>query len=115
MSDHMERMIPKHEKRKRRERKKVSSPHFAKKYPAFHKFCSERVVGDQTYTTNTVTIVWEDGVYKLCLNNRPWGRSSWLSKAELPECFRTADTLLATNTVRWRTKGWKAAKHRELF
>lgn len=88
----------------------VSSPGFEQNYPSLYGFLANVQETDQFQKTGSVTLFWEDGVYKLVLNDRPMKRSCFLSHTRLVELFHMADRGLRGGSIRWRRKGYRATQ-----
>lgn len=73
------------------------------RYPTLWKLLTQ---GDETGGTlkanTTLLIVLDGGRVKLCLNDRPLGRSAWLTVRELPEGFGELEAALADGSLKWR-------------
>jgi len=92
----------------------LSTPDFGMKYPNLHDFLARERPGSKWHKTGCLTMFWEDGVYKLCLNDRPNKKSTFVSHVELATAFQIADRGLRSGTLRWRQKGYKEPMQREL-
>ncbi|GAH66996.1 unnamed protein product [marine sediment metagenome] len=88
----------------------TSSATFAEKYPSLQKFLAEKRKSPNQHKTGSVTLFVESGGYKLCLNDRPRARSTFVAAPSLGIAFAIADTGLERNTLDWRTKGYKSPK-----
>lgn len=80
----------------------VSSPLFADKYPSLYRFLSELRETKNFHKAGSLSVFWEGGVFKVCLNDRPEFRSTFVSSAQLGEAFLIADRGLRSKTLRWR-------------
>jgi len=90
----------------------MSTPGFEQNYPSLYAFLAEVRETSEFHHTGCVTLFWEDGVYKLVLNDRPLKRSCFLSNARLVELFHMADRGLRGDLLRWRRKGYRAPKRK---
>jgi hypothetical protein len=88
---------------------------FALSFPSLYRFLAELRKKGHQMTSGTMTMFVEDGVYKLCLNDRPLDRSAFVAGNALAETFRIANDQLRTETVRWRQKGYQSQPNRRLF
>lgn len=93
----------------------VQASTFAEKFPDLQKFLEVPRNVAQGVATGAITVFFEAGVYKCCLNDRPERRSSFVSHTSLGECFRIADLQLRTGRSKWRHKGYKPQIARPLF
>lgn len=91
-----------------------STPNFASNYPNLWKFLAQERASDNYHKTGCMTVFWENGVYKVCLNDRPGKRSTFVSSSGLGEAFQIADRGLHSGTLRWREKGYKQPQQRGL-
>lgn len=80
----------------------VSSPAFAKKYPRLWGFLSKPRDSDNSWSTGTILIFWEHGVFKLCLHNRPMAESCFLTHQELGGALQDAEAGLSESKLKWR-------------
>jgi hypothetical protein len=60
----------------------------------------------------TASLFWEDGLYKLWLNDKDGQRCCCVSGGTLEGLFLTADSRLAEDTLEWRRARPEAAKGR---
>ncbi len=91
----------------------VSSPGFRDLYPSLCEFLATPRTSGQKSTTGTLTLFLEDGCFKLCLNDRPRSRSTFVSGQSLRLALQAADAGLASNRLNWRTRGYKKAPDRQ--
>ena len=92
-----------------------SSPVFAENYPHLYRFLAESRKTENFSKTGSMTVFWEDGVFKVCLNDRPNYRSCFVSDRELAGALRIADRGLGSRGLRWRSKGYRGTDQPELF
>ena len=92
-----------------------SSPVFAENYPHLYRFLSESRKTENFSKTGSMTVFWEDGVFKVCLNDRPNYRSCFVSDRELAGALRIADRGLRSGKLRFRSKGYHGADQPQLF
>lgn len=90
------------------EPKPLSRPNFAKKFPELLDFLEIPRRSVQGFTTGSMTIFFEDGYFKICLNDRPNQRSVFVTSQELSKGFELAELGLISNSLNWRTKGYQA-------
>jgi len=93
----------------------LSSPQFAENYPQIFRFLSESRRTENFAKTGSLTVFWEDGVFKVCLNDRPNYRSCFVSHQELRVAFRIADRGLGSGGLKFRRKGYRGTDQPELF
>ena len=93
----------------------ASTPVFAENYPRLYLFLEKPRKTSAYQKTGCLTIFWEDGVFKVCLNDRPNYRSAFVSAQGLGECFRIADRGLGTGTLKWNAKAYRGSAQKELF
>ncbi len=93
----------------------VSSPGFVDLYPHLADFLIKSRGDGQTPTTGTITLFLEQGHFKLCLNDRPLARSTFISGWTLHEALKAADAALRSNMIRWRVRGYVRAPDRQKF
>jgi len=92
--------------------KPVSSPDFSGRYPNLFAFLAEIRETEHWQKTGTITVIWEEGLYKVVLNDRPEKRSCFVSAVGLGEVFLIADRGLRAGSLKWRTKGYQTAHKR---
>jgi len=92
----------------------VSTPDFQERFPTLFRFLAEIRETPHWQKTGCVTLFWEDGVYKLVLNDRPACCSCFVSNARLGDLFAIADRGLRSGSLQWRTKGYKPSAQRLL-
>lgn len=92
-----------------------STPQFAENYPALFRFLSESRKTEGFMKTGCLTLFWEDGVFKVCVNDRPNYRSSFVSHTQLAGALRIADRGLGSKGLTWRRKGYRDSRQGELF
>jgi len=93
----------------------VSTAKFAENYPHVYRFIAESRRTENFHKTGSITLFWEDGVFKLCLNDRPNYQSTFVSDRELSGALRIADRGLGSRRLKWRRKGYKGTDQPELF
>lgn len=93
----------------------ASTPVFAENYPHLYRFLSESRRTENFTKTGAMTVFWEDGVFKVCLNDRPNYQSCFVSHQELSGAFRIADRGLGSRGLTWRRKGYRDDRQGELF
>ena len=92
-----------------------STPVFAENYPHIWRFLKESRRTENFQKTGCLTVFWEDGVFKVCLNDRPNYRSCFVSHQELAGALRIADRGLRSKGLKWRSKGYHGSDQPELF
>lgn len=93
----------------------TSTPSFAENYPSLYRFLAESRLNDGFSKTGCLTVFWEDGVFKVCMNDRPNLRSCFVSHPQLGVAFQIADRGLRSRSLKWRKKGYKGSDQPELF
>lgn len=93
----------------------VSTPSFARNYPSLYGFIAECRKNEKFHERGCLTVFYEDGVFKVSLNDRPNCQSSFVSHQELGTCFRIADSGLRSGTLKWRRNKRYAAQAQRLF
>jgi hypothetical protein len=88
---------------------------FEMMYPTLFRFLEDKRPSQNRHKTGTISMFYEDSRWKLCLNDRPNARSCFVSSERLGDAFRIADNGIQSNTLLWRTKGYKTAGERKLF
>lgn len=79
---------------------------FARRYPAINEFITLRRCDDGTARTPaTLLLLAEDGVFKVCLNDRQEAASTWASAPSVDEAMEALEGLLATGEAVWRASG----------
>lgn len=86
----------------------VSRSTFAQNYPSLFRFLSEVRETSNFHKTGSVSVFWESGVFKVCLNDRPEYRSTFVSAQTLGETFLIADRGIRSRTLRWRKNRHKS-------
>lgn len=83
------------------------SPAFRAKFPALVEFLTELAFEDGTpREPSTLLTFIEDGVWKLCLNDRALGRTLWVSGDTFTSTVESMERSLEDGTGCWR-KAWK--------
>jgi len=78
---------------------------FAKDYPTLNEMLTATQYGDnQPRQTSTVLIFCENGVLRLCLNDRDNSRSAFFTAETISDVFHAVEDALAANRVDWRMK-----------
>jgi hypothetical protein len=80
----------------------ASRPTFAQNYPSLYRFLSEDRENENFHSTGAITVFWESGVFKVNLNDRPLGKSCFVSHTELGGAFLIADRGIRSGSLRWR-------------
>ncbi len=80
----------------------VSSGVFQEKYPALFDFLSKVRETANFHKTGSMTMFWEDGCFKLSINDRPEFRSTFVTSESLGTAFLIADRGLRSRSLRWR-------------
>lgn len=93
----------------------VSTPNFGQNYPSLYRFLKEKRETPGRHATGCMTIFWEDGVFKVSINDRPNGKSSFVSHGELQGALHIADRGIRSGTLQWRVNKQYRAKAKSLF
>jgi len=93
----------------------VSSPLFAQNYPSLFRLVGVSRPSEKYHPRGCFTVFWEDGVFKVAINDRPEGRSCVVSSAELGEAMQIADRGLRSGTLQWRVNKRYKATARSVF
>lgn len=80
----------------------VSIPKMARKWPALWKFFQEKRRKTNIRANGCLTLFFEDGRFKLCVNDRANQRSLFVSGSEVAEVFDLANRALESDKVGWR-------------
>lgn len=81
-------------------------------FPCLWEFVSSECFDDGgTRATATLLIIVEEGLCKLCLNDRAETRKAWVSSGDVLNALQTLEERLKDGTVEWRAdKPWKPGK-----
>lgn len=93
----------------------ASSPVFAENYPSLYGFVSKDRKSENFHARGSFTVFWEDGVFKVNLNDRPNGLSTFVSSPELACALRIADSGIRSGTLRWRVNKQYRARSKEVY
>ena len=75
-------------------------------YPALSEYLSEHHFDDGSLRiTSTALLFQEEGVWKVCLNDRQNDRSMWAAGSTVSAAFDALEVLVATGTGVWRKSG----------
>lgn len=91
----------------------LSSPNFRERWPLLFKFLAQHRGSGQMPSTGTLTLFLEQGCFKLCLNDRPNARSTFISGKSLTLALDAAEVGITQGNIRWRQKGYKQASERQ--
>ncbi len=91
----------------------LSSPLFRERWPQLFSFLVNHRGSGQNASTGTLTLFLEQGCFKLCLNDRPNLRSTFVSGKSLTAAFDAADVGMASGRLKWRQKGYQAPETRQ--
>ncbi len=83
---------------------------FAENYPAIQRFLEEKRKSPNIHKTGSMTVFVENTGYKLCLNDRPRERSTFVFGQRLGVAFETANRGLENGSLDWRSRGYKRPK-----
>lgn len=93
----------------------LSSPNFAQNYPSLYRFLAENRKNPDYHATGCITVFWEDGVFKVNMNDRPNGNSCVVSHLELGGAFLIADRGIRSKTLRWRVNKRYRAQMKNVY
>lgn len=72
-------------------------------YPAMLEYLTLGVWGDgSARERSTLLVLWEEGVWKVCLNDRACGRSLWASGATCNDALEALEARLTDPAADWR-------------
>lgn len=72
-------------------------------FPTLWAYLSDTVWSDgSARSTSTITVFAEDGLVKLCLNDREGKRTCWSTGTSLEESAEALEQRLAAGTAEWR-------------
>lgn len=91
----------------------VSTPAFEREYPKLYRFLVEKRGTGQTYSTGCLVLFVEAGCYKLCLNDRPYNRSAFVSGKTFGLALGAAEAGISSGRVQWRKKGYKPREQQQ--
>ena len=78
---------------------------FASRYPALGEYLTLTTCDDGSVRqTSTVLLFQEDGLIKLCINDRDLSRSAFVSGHDLESAFQKLEEGLVTGDLDWRLK-----------
>jgi len=78
---------------------------FKKAYPTLAAFLTDTQYEDRSpRTTATLLIFCENGVLRMCLNDRDNNRSVFFTNETVEGCLMSAENALCSNTVEWRQR-----------
>ncbi len=97
------------------DRRDLSTPAFETRYPSLYRFIAESRENDKYHNRGCLTVFWEDGVFKLSINDRPNCQTCFVSHPELGGCFLIADRGLRSKTLKWRRNKRYAAQSKLVF
>ena len=89
----------------------VSSPVFQENWPDLWKFLAMHRGSGQNASTGTMTFFVEQNRWKVCLNDRPNGRSAFVTSTSMTACLGVADVGIRTSQIKWRKKGYKSPQN----
>lgn len=92
-----------------------STPGFVDLYPHLAEFLVKSRGDGQKATTGTITLFLEQGQFKLCLNDRPLSRSTFISGGSLQQALAAADAALGSHRIKWRVRGYVRAPDRQKY
>lgn len=81
---------------------------FEEQYPRLQAFLERERGAGIGPKTGCLTLFYEDGKYKICLNDRPNNQSLFVASETLSEAFRIGDRQLGTGRAKWHKRGYKA-------
>lgn len=82
-----------------------SDHQMASKYPTLFAYLTDRNWGDgSARLTSTILIFVENGVLRVCINDRDNNRSAFVTGVTLEDALNTVETKLCGETMEWRFK-----------
>ncbi len=93
----------------------LSSPNFAQKYPSLYELLAKSRQSEKYHPRGCLTIFWEDGVFKVSMNDRPNCQTTFVSHQELGGAFLIGDRGIRSKTLRWRRNKRYAASAKNVF
>lgn len=89
-------------------RLETTDPPFAKAYPALAEFLSlEEWEAGVERERGTITLFWEDGLFKASINNRDSQEVAFVTKGTHKTLLEAIEKGLATDSLDWRQSGFK--------
>jgi len=80
-------------------------PQWAKSLPALTEYLTAtKYDGGQGRVTSTLLLFLENGVLRLCLNDRDNNRSTFMSGETVDMALHALDAALSSDTADWRTR-----------
>jgi len=87
-----------------------SDVNWASLYPTLYSYLTERVYGDgKSRVTSTLLIFLEDGVLRICINDRDNNRSAFITGQTIDEALASIEAKLCGDTMEWRMKNQNAS------
>lgn len=81
---------------------------FAKRLPALTEYLTAGTWEDgTTRETSTLLVFWQDGIYKVCLNDRASEKTLWASGGSILDALDALEAMLATGQGEWRESASK--------
>lgn len=78
---------------------------FARDYPAIWEYLTmEKWDDGDTRETSTLLMLFEDGCFKACLNDRALGRSAWTTADSPSKALQRLDNAIQQGSADWRAK-----------
>ena len=93
----------------------VSISSFAEKYPALFDMIGKSRKNEKFHERGCFTVFFEDGVFKVSLNDRPNGQSCFVSSPQLGQALCIADAGIRSGTLRWRANKRYRAQAKALY
>lgn len=79
---------------------------FAKKYAAIMEYLTaDKWPEGEERQVSTLLVFSEDGIFKVCLNDRDMGRSLWVSGPSIPDALEALESTLRHGGGEWRASG----------
>lgn len=83
----------------------VSTPKFAETHPHLYRLVAVSMETSNFHKRGALTVFWEDGVFKVVVNDRPNYRSAIVSHQQLGGALGMADAAIASGNLNWRKNG----------
>ena len=80
----------------------LSTPQFGETHPQLYRFLSISKETENFHKKGSIMVIWEDGVFKVILNDRPNFRSAIVSHRQLGGALGIADAGISSGNLTWR-------------
>jgi len=84
---------------------RLSDVQWAEEYPTLLSYLSERTYSDnKPRVTSTLLIFVDDGILRICINDRDNNRSAFVTAATFSEALASLESRLLEESLDWRVK-----------